>query len=51
VPVTAIHEGELVRARETLGGVHPSADFAVGQQQSAEEAVARLEAGLASTAR
>jgi hypothetical protein len=48
--VTAIHEGALVRAREALGGVRYSADFAVGQQQSAEEAVAPLEAGSASTA-
>jgi hypothetical protein len=48
--VTAIHEGALVRAREALGAVRYSADFAVGQQQSAEEAVATLEAGLAITA-
>jgi predicted ATPase/DNA-binding SARP family transcriptional activator len=48
--VTAIHEGALVRAREALGEDGYSADFAVGQQQSAEEAVAPLQAGPASTA-
>jgi hypothetical protein len=41
--VTAIHERALAGAREALGAERYGADFAVGQQQSAEEAVARLE--------
>jgi predicted ATPase/DNA-binding SARP family transcriptional activator len=48
--VTAIHEGALARAREALGAARYSADFAAGQQQSAEEAIAPLEAESASIA-
>jgi predicted ATPase len=48
--VTVIHEGALARAREALGEERYSADFALGLQQSAEEAVAPLEAGPATTA-
>ena len=48
--VTAIHEAALARVREALGDVRYRADFAVGQQQSAEEAIAPVETGLASTA-
>jgi len=48
--VTAIHESALAQAREALGEMRYSADFAVGRQQSAEEAVAFLETGTVSTA-
>lgn len=41
--VTAIQESALARAREALGEARFGADFAVGAQQSAEEAVAGLE--------
>jgi tetratricopeptide (TPR) repeat protein len=47
--VTAIHEDALARAREALGEVRYSADFAIGQEQSPEEAVGPLDAGPAST--
>ena len=49
-PYGAIHEGALARAREALGKVRFSADFAEGQQLSAGEAVAPLEAGPATSA-
>jgi hypothetical protein len=42
--VTAIHESALAHARDALGEVRYSAEFAAGQRQSAEEAVASLEA-------
>ena len=48
--VTAIHERALAGAREALGEERYRADFAVGRQQSAEEAVAPLDGGPAVTA-
>jgi hypothetical protein len=48
--VTAIHGRALADAREALGDERYSADFAVGQRQSVEEAVAPLEGAPASTA-
>jgi tetratricopeptide (TPR) repeat protein len=47
---TAIHDGALARAREALGEARYRADFAVGQHQSVEEAVAPLEAESAGIA-
>ena len=48
--VTAIHERALAGARDALGEERYAADFAVGRQQSAEDAVAPLDGGPAVTA-